>query len=194
MEHPKDVGDRSTLAIMLALRAHGYGVYTPFGENTRCDLIIEDGEALLRVQCKTGRLINGAIAFPTCSSYLHHPHPKISHRNYVGEVDYFGVFCQETGGVYLVPIEDVPTRSFARLRVEPSRNGQHRFVRNAAPYEVASRQPRLLQDLAFALVVQDLPLDPLQRVVDRLRVAGELFGHVLVGGALEVEAQRARLE
>jgi hypothetical protein len=35
MEHPKDVGDRSTLAIMLALRDRGYGVYVAFGENTR---------------------------------------------------------------------------------------------------------------------------------------------------------------
>jgi hypothetical protein len=137
MEHPKDVGDRSTLAVMLALRARGYGVYTPFGENTRCDLIIEDGETLSRVQCKTGRLLSGAIAFPTCSSYLHHPHPKISHRNYIGEVDYFGVFCQQTGGVYLVPIEDLPKRQ-AMLRVEPARNSQRRFIREAAQYEIAS--------------------------------------------------------
>ena len=50
MEHPKDIGDRSTLAVMLALQARSYGVYTPFGENTRCDLIIEDGETLSRVQ------------------------------------------------------------------------------------------------------------------------------------------------
>ena len=136
MEHPKDIGDRSTLAIMLALRSHGYGVYTPFGENTRCDLIIEDGEALWRVQCKTGRLINGAIAFPTSSSYLHHPHPKISRRDYVGQVDFFGVFCQQTGGVYLVPTGDLPKRQ-AMLRVEPPRNSQRRFVREAASYEIA---------------------------------------------------------
>jgi hypothetical protein len=60
MEHPKDIGDRSTLAIMLALRELGYAVYVPFGENTRCDLVIDDGLRLFRVQCKTGRLRNGA--------------------------------------------------------------------------------------------------------------------------------------
>ena len=59
MEHPKDVGDRSTLAIMLALRQQAYGVYMAFGENTRADLVIDDGLRLLRVQCKTGRLRNG---------------------------------------------------------------------------------------------------------------------------------------
>src|SRR5881394_4202527 len=41
---------------------------------------------------------------------------------------------------------------------------------------------------------EDLALDALQRVVDRLRVAAELFGHVLVGRALEIEAQGVRLE
>jgi PD-(D/E)XK nuclease superfamily protein len=77
MEHPKDVGDRSTLAVMLALRAADYAVFVPFGENTRCDLVIDDGATLARVQCKTGRLRNGAVTFKTCSRYMHHPHPKM---------------------------------------------------------------------------------------------------------------------
>ena len=136
MEHPKDVGDRSTLAIMLGLRSQGYAVYVAFGENTRCDLVLDDEHSLARVQCKTGRLRQGAVTFATASTYAHHKNPHVIRRTYEGEVDYFAVFCPETGGVYLVPIEDVPTRSFARLRVEPSRNGQHRFVRYAAPYEV----------------------------------------------------------
>jgi hypothetical protein len=32
MEHPKDVGDRTTLAVMIALQDAGYGVAVPFGE------------------------------------------------------------------------------------------------------------------------------------------------------------------
>ena len=65
MEHPKDVGDRSTLAIMLALRECGYGVYVAFGENTRADLVIDNRERFLRVQCNTGRLRHGAVVFST---------------------------------------------------------------------------------------------------------------------------------
>jgi hypothetical protein len=38
MEHPKGVGDRTTLALMLALREAGYSISVPFGENTRNDL------------------------------------------------------------------------------------------------------------------------------------------------------------
>jgi PD-(D/E)XK endonuclease len=48
MDHPKDVGDRSQLAIMFALRRAGFGLLVPFGENTRYDLVIDDGERLSR--------------------------------------------------------------------------------------------------------------------------------------------------
>jgi len=67
--HPKDIGDRTALAVMLALREAGYAISVPFGENTRYDLVIDDGESLLRVQCKTGRLRKGSIVFATCSTY-----------------------------------------------------------------------------------------------------------------------------
>ncbi|MGI0128834.1 MAG: group I intron-associated PD-(D/E)XK endonuclease, partial [Thermoplasmata archaeon] len=85
MAHPKDVGDRSTLAILTVLRELGYGVYMPFGENTRADLILERDGELARVQCKTGRLRGRAIVFAVCSSYGHH-------RN----LDYFAVYCPKT--------------------------------------------------------------------------------------------------
>jgi hypothetical protein len=42
MEHPKDVGDRSTLAIVYGLRSIGHEVLVPFGENTRYDLKTPD--------------------------------------------------------------------------------------------------------------------------------------------------------
>src|SRR5687768_8734678 len=106
MGHPKTIGDRTTLAVMWALHEAGYALLVPFGENIRYDIAIDDGRELRRVQCKTGRLRNGAIQFAACSSYAHHPNPKMTRRSYVGEIDYFGVHCPETGGVYLVPIED----------------------------------------------------------------------------------------
>ncbi len=137
MEHPKVIGDRSQLAIMFALRDLGLGVYLPFGENTRCDLIVEDGVGLSRVQCKTGRLRRGAIRFAVCSCYGHHRNPGQSRRTYAGQVEFFAVYCPETEGVYLVPIDDVPLKSEAALRVEPSRNHQRRNIRRADDYEIA---------------------------------------------------------
>ncbi len=54
MRNPEDVGDHTTLPVMLALHESGYQVATSFGENTRYDLILDDGERLLRVQCRPG--------------------------------------------------------------------------------------------------------------------------------------------
>ena len=129
MDHPKDIGDRSTLAIMLALREAGYALYVPFGENTRCDLLIENGDVLSRVQCKTGRLHQGAVVFPVCSTYGHHRNPATARRTYEGQIDLFAVYCPETAAVYVVPLCDVATRTSATLRIAAPRNGQRkRFV------------------------------------------------------------------
>lgn len=54
MKHPKDVGDRTQLAVMLALREIGHAVLVPLGENTRYDLVIENGNTFARVRCKSG--------------------------------------------------------------------------------------------------------------------------------------------
>jgi hypothetical protein len=124
MNHPKAIGDRTTLAAMQALQASGYAVSVPFGENVRYDLLIDDGERIARVQCKTGRLRGGAVRFATCSCYGHHANPQAARRDYRGEIDCFAVYRPETEAVYLVPIEDLPVRVQAALRVDRPRNNQ----------------------------------------------------------------------
>jgi hypothetical protein len=136
MDHPKTVGDRSTLAIMLALQSIGCVVSVPFGDNARYDLVIDEGSRLARVQCKTGRLRLGAVEFSTASSYVHLPSPRDSHRTYQGEIDYFAVYCPHTAGVYLIPIDDVAARRRARLRIDSPRNCQKKRIRLASRYEV----------------------------------------------------------
>jgi len=135
MEHAKDIGDGSLLAIMAAFRAEGLAMYLAFGENTRSSLIIEAGDRLARVQCKTGRL-RGGVVFRACSSYGHHRNPLTARRDYQGQVDAFAVYCPETAGVYLVPIADLSVHVEAKLRVDPPRNGQRKRIRLAADYEI----------------------------------------------------------
>jgi hypothetical protein len=136
MEHPKDVGDRTTLAVMLALTEAGFDVLVPFSENVRYDLVIDDGKKLARIQCKTGRLSKGAVIFRTASSYYHHPHPRMPSKHYHREVDFFGVYCRQTAGVYLVPIDQLPTQWSAALRITPARNNQAQGVRLASRFQV----------------------------------------------------------
>jgi extradiol dioxygenase family protein len=108
----------------------------PLGENTRYDLVTDDGRCLRKVQCKTGRLRQGAVIFAVCSHYGHHQRPKPS-RDYLGQIDDFAVFCPALGAVYLVPIDDLETTSYGTLRVDPPRNAQRKRIRFAAAYEVA---------------------------------------------------------
>lgn len=89
----------------------------------------------------------------------------------------------------LIPLLENPRRQTGGVRESPSGDAV------LDPHAVSLRHECMLadrtgeglaQDLARALVRVDLPLDPLERIVDRLRVTAELLGHLLVGRALEV--------
>jgi hypothetical protein len=130
----KSVGERSEVIIMARLYEMGYQVFMPLGENQRYDLIIEDDdEHLYRIQCKTGRLSCGSIAFNTASTYFHHN--KGSRRDYRGQIDYFAVYSPDIKKVYLVPVDHVGITE-GRLRLEPPKNNQEKHVRWAKDYEV----------------------------------------------------------
>lgn len=122
---------------MLALTDAGLDVSVPFGENCRYDLVIDRDGKLTRVQCKTGRLRDGVVRFATASTYGHLPSPRETRRDYIGQIDEFAVYCPDTGGVYLLPIEDVLARSSAYLRVDAPRNGQRKHIRYAKDFEIA---------------------------------------------------------
>jgi hypothetical protein len=134
---PKIVGDRSCAMVLARLLQVFDTVLLPFGEDQRYDLVIDTGENFLRVQCKTGRLRAGAIRFHACSSTYHHPHPRTAfyRQDYRGTADLFGVYCPETDGVYLVPVEEIG-RNTGCLRVESTKNNQVRGIRWAQDYEV----------------------------------------------------------
>ena len=111
----------------------GYIVSKPLGDSHRHDLIIDDGEVLERVQVKTGKLHAGAIRVSCCTS---HTHRGGATRPYRGEIEYIGVFCPQTGEVYLVPESDI-VNSYVHLRVDPTINRQDRNIRWASRYKLA---------------------------------------------------------
>jgi hypothetical protein len=131
----KSIGDLSEILFAGKLVLAGYRVAVPLGENQRYDLIIEKNEVLSRVQVKTGRVRNGAVIFNCYSSHTHRKGP--SSRPYTGQVDFFGIYCQELDIGYLVPIADL-ARLSGSLRLQPTRNGQQRHVRWARRYELGT--------------------------------------------------------
>jgi len=120
---------------MAALALLGKRVLIPLADYLRYDLVIDDGGRFLRVQCKTGRLIKGAIRFDPCSIDSRSKQGGCIRKGYVGEVELFGVYCPELKRCYLIPLEDV-TATGCHLRVEPPKNGQKTKIRWAADYEL----------------------------------------------------------
>ena len=130
--HPVDVGLRSEAAITRELLRRGYSVSVPLGSNQRYDLIVDAGH-LLRVQCKTGRLRHGAITFSTRS--IRSNTRGARWRGYGGEIEYFAIYCPDTNGVYMVPIEEATTGD-GTLRVDAPLNNQTKRIRWASEYEL----------------------------------------------------------
>ena len=128
-------GDVAELQIAAALIRHGKRLLRPLSSASRYDLLIdnEDG-TFTRVQCKSGVRRNGCVLFRVYSMSGHDARAK----GYRGQVDAFGVYCSDTKGTYLVPIEAIATcEHVVALRVEPARNGQRRGIRLAAESVIA---------------------------------------------------------
>ena len=137
-QNPKAVGERSEALIIARLVELGYEVLKPFGDNLRYDLVIEDADGhFWRIQCKTGRSNGEYIEFKPVSSYYHTRVGRTTHghKSYHGQIDYFAVYCRESKGVYLVPVDDTGT-SQTVLRLVPTKNNQEKNVRWAKDYEL----------------------------------------------------------
>ena len=101
--------------------------------NHRYDFALDLGDRFLRVQCKTGRLRNGAVVFSVVSTRVNTK--RTFRRCYAGEVDLFAVYCPGTGRVYAVPAEEA-TSTAGTLRIDAPANGQVKRIRWAADYQL----------------------------------------------------------
>ncbi len=135
--HTDKTGDISEADIITRLLQSGYVVLTPYGKNHRYDLVIEDADGQFwRIQCKTGWMDEEqtVIKFATASSYNHTAKQK-GWRHYKGQVDYFAVYVEQIGKVYLVPVDAVGITQ-AMLRLVPTKNKQEKNVHWAQNYEL----------------------------------------------------------
>ncbi len=135
MRDTSHVGEISRWQIVAALTRRRKQLLAPMGDHLRYDLVIDDGGTFLRVQCKTGRLRNGTVSFPTCSIDSRSKPGTTVRRSYRGEVELFGVYCPDNGKCYLVPVEKVGPNE-CRLRIDPPRNGQKTHIHWAEDYEI----------------------------------------------------------
>ena len=147
---PNRIGEISQARVIAALVEAGKFIYVPLGQAGRSDLIFEDERGVFRVQCKTGRIFNGAMYFPTHSlrAARRETEWRRVERDYQGQIDYFGVYCPDNGKVYLVPIS-VPTgHTRCYLRLAAPKNNQQKRIRWAREFELfASPEPDLFSTI-----------------------------------------------
>lgn len=119
---------------MAGLIKDGYTVYIPFGGHHRADFIIDNDMALIKAQCKTGRIRDGVLIFDTVSRDKKWSTREVESRGYRDEVDVFLVYCPEVDKIWSVPVAVVPEGK-GHLRIEPTKNHQTVGVKFAADYE-----------------------------------------------------------
>lgn len=133
---PARIGLTAHTAILHKLVSMGLEVLQPLSDDLRYDLayFVEETGELIRVQCKAGRYDpdKGCILFKNYNS----TGGRTRKRGYIGDAEYFGVYCQELNKTYLVPVDLLPHVTDVHLRVAPSKNNQMKKVIWAQDYEV----------------------------------------------------------
>lgn len=139
--NPKAIGECSEGIVLAELMKLGCAVLLPFGNNQRYDLVVDEGDSLIRVQVKTAWRANGAICFKTNSVNAF----TGVRRTYVGQVDVFMVYSPHTELVYRIPIEECGS-STVSLRINPTRIASTCQTRWACDYELARHYQRRCGD------------------------------------------------
>ena len=115
----------------------GFDVYAPVAEGGRCDLILDTGPRLLRVQCKWGRRVRGVISV-NLHTFRRTRDGYVRTVYSASEVDAIGVYCAALDRCYLLPISLLDGRRGLHLRVDPSKNNQRSLVNWASDYELGA--------------------------------------------------------
>ena len=102
----KDKGIITEIKIIEWFVSNGYIVSLPYGDNAIYDLIVDDGNKLIRIQCKTSRLYRGVIVFNTVSTTR-----DKSSKSYDGFADYFCSYSPETCKIYAMKVEEAAKQS-----------------------------------------------------------------------------------
>lgn len=102
---PARIGLTAHTAILHKLVSIGLEVLQPLSDDLRYDLAyyVEETSELIRIQCKAGRYIYevGCIFFKN----YNRTGGRSGKRGYVGDAEYFGVYCEELKKTYLVPVD-----------------------------------------------------------------------------------------
>ena len=125
-------GDMTFWRIVSGLMASGKTVLLPMTQNTRYDLLLDDAGEYVRIQCKTGRIINnGSVLTANACSSNH----KGKRKSYNGDVDVFAIYSPELDKIYLCPMNET-IKNALWLRVKEPLVKSNKPVKWAKDFEL----------------------------------------------------------
>ena len=134
-----DCNDKGTIAeqaIIFAAMKAGVRVWKPVSEHSRCDLALDIGGQLWRVQCKWGQLSDAGDvvrAFVSSCSLRPSGYRRMPYSD--DEVDLFGVYCGDLDRCFLVPASVAVGKHSLSLRLTDARNGQRACINLASSFD-----------------------------------------------------------
>ena len=137
MRNSKDVGDRTEAEALTKLIESGYSVAVPFGDNDKYDLVVDDGDSLYRVQCKTAWANKAqTIRFNTHSQTT--KNGVYHEQTYDEEIDAFLAYYPDNETFYWIDAVDA-TEQKMELRFESEID--HPAINWASTYEFDGEIP-----------------------------------------------------
>ena len=135
MLNRKAKGDLAELRVASDLRARGYRIAFPYGEDWDFDLIVCRQGALERVQVKYGCSAHGKLTVRCRSHSLTNGKVRSTKRYNADMIDWLAVYDDSTDEIFYIPAAELGAgMSEMTLRLEPARNNQLVGVRPAARY------------------------------------------------------------
>ncbi len=132
----KAKGDLAELKVAADLRARGYKIAFPYGEDWDYDLILcrPDGR-LERVQVKHGASDGNRLPVKCCSASLTNGRVRQTKHYTARTIDWLAVWDRSTDRCFYVPAAELGQgMRVMHLRLSPCLNGQLRGIRNAEDY------------------------------------------------------------
>ena len=94
----------------------GYIVSVPYGNNSRYDLLVDNGKTIWRIQCKTAKLYdNGSYHIQTCNKITNATKRKTKHYT-KDEVDFIASIIEDQ--LVIIPVELIENSTGKRFRTE----------------------------------------------------------------------------
>ena len=127
-------GSIAEAAIAFNATKLGIDVYKPLSDGTRCDLILDLGGRLTRVQCKWATR-SGNVVVIRCYSCRRTRNGLLKRVYTADEIDAFAAYCMDLDRCYFFPFEAFRGRGTIQLRLAPTRNNQQIGINWAEEYQ-----------------------------------------------------------